>query len=1107
MREPCPPPATLERFALHGEGASGLAGHVDRCPACREYVEDARENEAFLGRAAPALAEARPAPREPIDPHAVDGFELVEEISRGGQGVVYRAVQAATHRPAAVKMLLAGAFASDRQRRRFEREVEIAARLRHPNVVTVFESGQTPDGRPFVAMEFVNGVPIDRYVRDRLPEPGRDRTDAVLRLFLAIASGVAAAHAAGVIHRDLKPSNVLVDADGVPRVLDFGLARPITDHPEATVTHEFAGTPAYAAPEQFIGDAAAIGTATDVYALGVMLYTALTGRHPYPRDGSLAELAQHAASTDPAPPSRYVRRLPSDVETIVLKSLAKDPARRYRSAGSMAADIGDYLSGLPISARRDSAAYVLHRLAKRHRGTAAAALVVLLTIVGAVVGLALLASDLDLERRAALEALRDSRIHRARLMAAAGELDQAEELLWREAVVAGVRAHDSNFGFEHDAMQRRASWALVEYYTRVPRAMRVRLGAPADRVEVAADGTEIGARDVHGASARWSRDGRLLHATPPLRTLPPSVQRTQQYSEDYDRHVRYADGTLRIVDPRSGATLAGPVAIEPPPRQFWMTADGNHVVVWDADRSVRVLDGHTLGERGVLLGPEAMAFNMRLFDEHGMLAVVCVASPAACVRSWRLDTLRESPFRATDPSAPTGLDAASNSFNTLSTPAVSPDAMWHAAGSGGAVLVWHADHPDRPALLDGHAASIAHLTFSANASRLVSVSTDGVTCVWSLPAGNLLHRWANGSRALATDIRTDLGLLVVGDVRGFVTLYELRDRPWLHTVSAPPMGIMALAVSPDGRTYAWGGQAGSIAVYDADSKRAMHDIDAHDALISAICFSPDGGTLYSGSVDGAVRAWNPATGTLERTIFEGLPAVWALSASPDGRSLAAGGLGGFVCAWDTTTWEARPFLGIESIRVPNLAFSPDGSLLAAVSAHPDVQPCVWNARTGDLLFRLQGHTREVRALAFSPDGNTIATGSDDLTIRLWDAHTGALLRTITGLARDPFELAFDLTGRILYCVGRGPALGVYDPTAGIELASITVHERLVFGLALSPDGRTLITGGEDDRIAFWDLDHLFSYVRGNAARWEAQLAGEGSENGPRSVGTRRGPGK
>ncbi|MDL1904708.1 serine/threonine protein kinase [Synechococcales cyanobacterium CNB] len=308
MREPCPPPATLERFALHGEGASGLAGHVDRCPACREYVEDARENEAFLGRAAPALAEARPAPREPIDPHAVDGFELVEEISRGGQGVVYRAVQAATHRPAAVKMLLAGAFASDRQRRRFEREVEIAARLRHPNVVTVFESGQTPDGRPFVAMEFVNGVPIDRYVRDRLPEPGRDRTDAVLRLFLAIASGVAAAHAAGVIHRDLKPSNVLVDADGVPRVLDFGLARPITDHPEATVTHEFAGTPAYAAPEQFIGDAAAIGTATDVYALGVMLYTALTGRHPYPRDGSLAELAQHAASTDPAPPSRYVDR-------------------------------------------------------------------------------------------------------------------------------------------------------------------------------------------------------------------------------------------------------------------------------------------------------------------------------------------------------------------------------------------------------------------------------------------------------------------------------------------------------------------------------------------------------------------------------------------------------------------------------------------------------------------------------------------------------------------------------------------------------------------------------------------------------------------------------
>ncbi|HRQ74135.1 MAG TPA: protein kinase [Phycisphaerales bacterium] len=1103
MREPCPPPATLELFALRGEGA-GVSDHVARCPACREYVDDARENEAFLGRAAPALAEARPAPREPIDPHAVEGFELVEEISRGGQGVVYRAVQAATKRPAAVKMLLAGAFASDRQRRRFEREVEIAARLRHPNVVTVFESGQTPDGRPFVAMEFVNGVPIDRYVRDRLPEPGRERTDAVLRLFLAIASGVAAAHSAGVIHRDLKPSNILVDAEGVPRVLDFGLARPIVDHPEATVTHEFAGTPAYAAPEQFAGDGSAIGTATDVYALGVMLYNALTGRHPYPRDGSLAELARHAATTDPPPPSRLVRRLPSDVETIVLKSLAKDPARRYRSAGSLASDIGDCLAGLPISARRDSTAYVLHRLAKRHQGIAAAALVVLLTIVGAVVGLALLASDLDLERRAALDALRDSRIHRARLMAAAGELDQAEELLWREAVLAGVRAHDPDFGVEQDALQRRVSWGLIEYYSRVPRAMRVRMGGAIDWVRIAEDGSEIAAGDVGGASGVWSRDGRLLRSTPPLRALPLNTHLTSQYSSDYARHVRYADGSLRIVDPRSGTTLAGPLAIERPPRQFWMTTDGGNVVVWDDDRSVRVLDGRTLDERGVLLGAEAMAFNMRLLDGQGLLAVTCVAPPVACIRSWRLDTLLEFPFRATYPPAPVGLDAAANSINSLTIPAVSADGRWCATGYGGSILVWDPARQDGPSLLEGHSASVAHLRFSEDASRLISVGTDGSTCVWEVPSGDLLHRWSNGSRALAADVRTDLGLLALGDIRGFATLYEFGNRPWLHAAPAPPMGIMALAASPDGRTYAWGGQAGSITVYDAESKRAMHEIDAHDALISALCFSPDGGTLYSGSVDGAVRAWNPATGTLERTIFEGLPAVWALAASPDGRSLAAAGVGGFVCVWNTTTWEPRPFLGIESIRVPNLAFSPDGLLLAAVSAHPEVQPCVWNARTGDLLFRLQGHTREVRALAFSPDGATIATGSDDLTIRIWDAHTGSLLRTITGLARDPFELAFDPSGRILYCVGRGPALGAYDPVEGIELASITVHERLVFGLAVSDDGRTLVTGGEDDSIAFWDMDHLFSYVRGNAARWEEQIADEIARAGPRGV-TRSGP--
>lgn len=1104
MPDRCPSPASLESFALRGESGSGVAEHVERCRACREYVEDARENEAFLGRAAPALAGAIPAPPTPLDRNAVEGFVLVEEISRGGQGVVYRAVQAATKRPAAVKMLLAGAFATERQRRRFDREVEVAARLRHPNVVSVFESGETADGSRYVAMEFVDGLPLDRYLRERAPAPGRERTAAVLRLFVQIASGVAAAHAAGVIHRDLKPSNIMVDADGVPRVLDFGLARPIGDRPDATHTHEFAGTPAYAAPEQFAGDGSAIGTATDVYSLGVLLYSALTGRHPYPRDGSLADLARHATTTDPPPPSRFVPRLASDAETIVLTCLAKDPQRRYRSAGSLAADIGDYLAGLPISARRDSAIYVLRRLAMRHRGTATAALVVMLTIVGAIVGLALLASDLDRERRSALDALRDSRIHRARLMSAAGELDQAEESLWREALLAGVRAHDPNFGVEHDATQRRVSWALIEYYSRVPRAMRVRLGAPIDRMEASDDGSTIHGAAVDGSSGVWTREGMLLRSTPALGTLTPGSLPNFRFTRDLSRHAVFSDGALRIMDTRSGATVAGPVAIEPPPRSFWLTRDGVSLIVWDEDRSVRVLDGTTLAERGVLVGPEAMVHGVRPSGEGWAVAALCVAPPRALLRFWSTDTLEELPVSVGVQGHAVGLDALRDSFAPIANPELSADLRWVAAGQGGGVVLWRTDRPDSPTMLQAHQASVSTCFISADSTIVVSSSNDGDTCVWSLPGGDLLQRWSNASRALCTSVRGDLGLVAIGDIRGFITLYELGEIPWLRTVPAPPLGIMALAAGPDGQSFAWGGEDGVITLFDARARSAAHEFHAHGSLIAGLCYSPDGGVLYSASTDGSVRAWNAATGSPERTIAEGRSAFWSIDASRDGRFVAASGIGGIVHLWDTATWTERTMEDIRSVRVANVAFSPDGRTIAAVSAHTDTPPCVWDAQSGALLFRLVGHTREVRALAFSPDGRTIATGSDDRTIRLWDARTGRLVRTIAGLARDPFELAFDPSGRILYCVGRGPALGVYDPVEGIELASITVHERLVFGLAVSDDGKTLVTGGEDDSIAFWDMDHLFSYVRGNAARWEEQIADEIARAGLRGV-TRSGP--
>lgn len=338
-----------------------------------------------------------PTPRAPLPPPGFfPGYEIVRELSRGGQGVVYEAVQAGTKRSVAIKVLREGFHASDSALRRFEREIELAAQLNHPNIVAVFHSGIAADGQLFYAMDYVAGIPLHEYVRQSgLP------LEQVLGLYLQVCDAVAHAHRRGVIHRDLKPSNILVDQAGVPKILDFGLARSLTatgDQP-LTLTHEVMGTLPYMSPEQARGETAGIDTRTDVYSLGVILYELLTGHFPYPVRGQLLEVIRNITETPPTPPiqrwsnetgvvRRSARRLRArgcpiddELQTIILKALAKERERRYQGADHLARDIGHYLTHEPIEAKRDSAWYVLRKLARRH---AAASVVIVSVFVIAV---------------------------------------------------------------------------------------------------------------------------------------------------------------------------------------------------------------------------------------------------------------------------------------------------------------------------------------------------------------------------------------------------------------------------------------------------------------------------------------------------------------------------------------------------------------------------------------------------------------------------------------------------------------------------------------------------------------------------------------------------
>jgi WD40 repeat protein/serine/threonine protein kinase len=937
----------------------------------------------------------------------------------------------------------------------------------------------------------------------KLSELGSQYWQSVARVGVQVADALAHAAGQGVLHRDIKPANLLLDETGNVWVTDFGLAKADTDGDDLTRTGDIVGTLRYLAPKRFNGQG---DLRSDVYSLGLTLYELLALRPAFdePDRNKLVKQVMH---DEPARPRKLNRAVPRDLETVVLKAIARDPAHRYQSPAALADDLKRFVEDRPVKARRTNAAEKLWRWCRRNPLPA--------SLVAGIVGVFLagfagvfwqwrVAKQRTRDAREALEAkenegaqrqlaegkARESRQRLIQLHVANGtrlleEGDLLDALPWLTEALAleqGDRAREERHRVRIAAVLGQAPRLVrlwhhdheVEHVAFSPDGRRI-VTASKDhtaRVWDVRTGAAVSPPLRHGHlvwKAAFSPDGRRVVTAGHDRTArvwevrsgqavgPPLPHNGPVVDASFGPDGRWVvtactDGTARLWDAATGAPRTPPLKHASWLYSVSFSPDGRHVVTASNDHTARVWDAAT-GRPTAPPLRHAAAVRSAAFSPDGRRVVT--ASEDRTARQWDAATSQPAgpPLEHGDRVLRAVFSPDGRYVSTCSDDATAR--VWDAA-TGGAVTA-----PMK------HRNSVRSASFSPDGRYVVTVSHDHTARVWEAATGEpvtppLRHGWLVSSACFSPDGRR----VVTASADWTVRLWDIAGRVPAPLTVRHGQNVYCTAFSPDGRSLVTASSDSTARVWSALSGKPVTGLLRHGAAVRHACFSADGRRVVTASGDRTARVWDAATGRALIPPLKHHGGVVLATFSPDGNRVLTASADGAAQIWEAHT--GRP-LGPRLQHRERLfaaAFSADGRRV--VTASGDGTARVWDAATGAPRTPPLQHRGPVEAASFSPDGRRVVTASADYSARVWDAETGAPLTAPLRHGAGVAAASFSPDGRRVVTGSRRGTARVWDAATGAPVTPLLNHGRGQIRVSFSPDGRRLATGGGDYDARVWD---------------------------------------